>query len=96
MTLVPQLFSLPLFIVSLTLVCETLETSSIRYLLIVSYFASYVPQLISFLLYISPSSLYSHEWRATELSKRLSILKPFRRSTQSTNHESLVLSTDKN
>jgi hypothetical protein len=54
-TLVPQLFSLPLFIASVLLVCQTLETNPIRYLLIMSYFTSFIPQLISFFLYISPS-----------------------------------------
>ncbi|UJR14502.1 hypothetical protein I4U23_001498 [Adineta vaga] len=89
-TLVPQLFSLPLFIASLTLVCQTIETSSIRYLLIISYFTSFIPQLSSFFLYISPSSLYSNEWHATDLSKRLTKITQFRRSTPSTNSGSII------
>jgi hypothetical protein len=74
-TLVPQLFSLPLFIASILLVCQTIETSPLRYLLIISYFTSFIPQLISFFLYISPSSLYFKEWHATNMSKRIDALK---------------------
>ena len=71
-TLVPQLFSLPFFIVSFTLGCRNLETSGIRYLLIASYLASLTPQLTSFLLYVSPSSFYSNEWRSTGISQWMS------------------------
>ena len=68
-TLIPQLFSLPLFISSLTLYCQHLETSSIRYFLIGSYLISFVPQLISFVLYVSPSTYYSREWRHTSVAQ---------------------------
>ena len=70
-TLVPQLFSLPLFAASLLLACQTIETSPIRYLFIFSIFASFVPHLTSFFLYISPSTFYTTEWRATALGQRL-------------------------
>jgi hypothetical protein len=78
-TLVPQLFSLPLFIVSFTLYCQNLETSWIRYLLISSYFASFIPQMISFMLYIFPSSFYSSEWHATKMSQLISDVFRFNR-----------------
>ncbi|CAF0816639.1 unnamed protein product [Adineta ricciae] len=94
-TLVPQLFSLPLFITSLTLACQTIETSSIRYLIIISYFITFIPQLISFFLYVSPSSLYSHEWHATDLSKRLTMLRYFRRSTKTAIRDSFDQIEDK-
>jgi hypothetical protein len=71
-TLVPQLFSLPLFIISFTLYCQNLESSWVRYLLIVSYFTSFIPQLISFILYILPSSFYSTEWHATKMGQLVS------------------------
>jgi hypothetical protein len=71
-TLVPQLFSLPLFVVSFTLYCQNLETSWVRYLLISSYFTSFVPQMTSFMLYIFPSSFYSSEWHATKMSELIS------------------------
>jgi hypothetical protein len=66
-TLIPQLFSLPLFAVSFTLDCQNLENSRRRYLLIALYFTSFIPQLISFFLYVSPSSFYSKEWRSTTI-----------------------------
>jgi hypothetical protein len=68
-TLIPQLFSLPLFIISIAFACQEIEKSSIRYLLITSYFTTFIPQLTSFFLYISPSSFYIQEWRLTNLSK---------------------------
>jgi hypothetical protein len=68
-TLVPQLFSLPLFIVSFTLYCQNLESSWVRYLLIASYFTSFIPQLISFMLYVLPSSFYSTEWHDTKIGR---------------------------
>jgi hypothetical protein len=68
-TLVPQLFSLPLFVISFTLYCQNLESSQVRYLLIASYFTSFIPQLISFMLYILPSSFYSTQWHSTKMSK---------------------------
>jgi hypothetical protein len=64
-TLIPQLFSLPLLIISIAFACQDIETNSIRYLLIISF----IPQLTSYFLYISPSSFYKHEWHLTKLSK---------------------------
>jgi len=68
-TLIPQIFSLPLFIISVVFACQDIKTSSLRYLVIVSYLTSFIPQLITFFLYISPSSFYTREWRATNLEK---------------------------
>jgi hypothetical protein len=78
-TLVPQLFSLPLFVISFTLYCRNLETSWVRYLLISSYFTSFIPQTISFMLYVFPSSFYSSEWHATKMSQLLSDIFRFSR-----------------
>jgi hypothetical protein len=47
-TLIPQLFSLPFFIASFLLGCQDLRGKNLRYLLIVSYFTTFIPQLISF------------------------------------------------
>jgi hypothetical protein len=66
-TLVPQLFSLPYFIASLVLQCQNLQGHRLRYLLTVSYFTGFIPQLMSFFLYIWPSSFYMKEWRETKL-----------------------------
>ncbi|UJR18322.1 hypothetical protein I4U23_005224 [Adineta vaga] len=82
-TLVPQLFSLPLFIIPFTLYCQNLENSWIRYLLIVSYFFSFLPQLTSFLLYVLPSSFYSTEWYATSIGRWVSNFVGFKPSISS-------------
>ena len=66
-TLIPLSFSLPLVVAGFALNCENLENSSIRYFLIASYCATLTPQCTSFLLYISPSSLYMVEWRKTKI-----------------------------
>ena len=68
-TLVPQLFSLPLFISAFVLDCQNLDNSWLRYLLIVSYWVSFTPQWTSFFLYISPSSFYSNEWLKTRVGR---------------------------
>ena len=68
-TLVPQLFSLPLFISSFLLDCRNLDDSWLRHFLIISYWISFTPQWTSFLLYIVPSSLYSSEWRKADLHR---------------------------
>ena len=68
-TLVPQLFSLPLFISSFILDCRNLDDSWLRHFLIVSYWISFTPQWTSFFLYIVPSSLYSSEWRKADLHR---------------------------
>ena len=68
-TIVPQLFSLPLYIVAFLLICQNLETNTLRYMLIVCYFTAFLPQLVSFLLYVTPSSFFTHEWHATALAK---------------------------
>ena len=68
-TLIPQLFSLPLFISSFIFNCQNLEDSWLRHFLIVSYWISFTPQWSSFFLYISPSSFYLSEWRQTHLGR---------------------------
>jgi hypothetical protein len=50
-TLVPQLFSLPLFISSFVFDCQNLEDSWLRHFLIVSYWISFTPQWTSFFLF---------------------------------------------
>jgi hypothetical protein len=49
LTLIPQLFSLPLFIVSIAFICQEIETNPLRYLLIVSYLISFIPQFTTFI-----------------------------------------------
>jgi hypothetical protein len=68
-TLVPQLFSLPLFISSFIFDCHNLEESWLRHFLIISYWISFTPQWTSFFLYIIPSTLYAREWRQTKIRR---------------------------
>lgn len=77
-TLIPSLFSLfsmPLFIVALSLACQNLEQHPLRYLLLTFYFLTFIPSNITFLLYIYPSSFYWDEWRATKIGQRLVALR---------------------
>jgi hypothetical protein len=52
-TLIPQFFSLPFFIASFSLGCEDLHGNRLRYVLIIFYFTTFIPQLTGFFLYIS-------------------------------------------
>ena len=74
-TIVPQLFSLPLLVSSFIFDCHNLEDSWLRYFLIVSYWISFTPQWTSFFLYIVPSSLYSNEWRRTNAGQWMNNLR---------------------
>ena len=67
--LIPSIFSLLFFIISFTLDCQNIDQSNMRYLMIIFYFISFVPQMITFLLYIYPSSFYFNEWRLTKLGR---------------------------
>ena len=82
-TLVPQLFSLPLFISSFIFNCQNLEDSWLRHFLIVSFWFSFTPQWTSFFLYISPSSFYSSEWHKTTLGRWIDTLLRRHPSTKS-------------
>jgi hypothetical protein len=93
-TLIPQLFSLPLFISSFTLDCRNIENSWLRYLLIASYWTSFTPQLTSFFLYISPSSLYSGEWRKTKMGQSMKSMFAWRHSERTGTTASTSLSAN--
>jgi hypothetical protein len=72
--LVPSIFSLftlPLFIIAFSLRCHNLETNPLRYILIAFYFITFIPQMVTFALYIYPSSFYRKEWQATKISRWL-------------------------
>ena len=81
-TLIPQLFSLPLFIFSFTFNCRNIENSWLRYLLIASYWASFTPQLTSFFLYIYPSSFYFNEWRKTKTRQSMNSMLAWRHHSE--------------
>jgi hypothetical protein len=70
-----HLFSLPLFIASFSLGCQDLETNPLRPFLITCYFISFIPQMLTFLLYIRPSTVYSNEWRSTAIAIRLAAIR---------------------
>jgi len=92
-TLLPSifsLFSLPLFITSFLLGCRNIENSPIRYALIVFYFLSFIPQIITFFLYVYPSSLFFNEWRLTRIGQWIATL-----SRHSSLKNTIVLSTIK-
>ena len=76
-TMVPQLFSLPQLIISFSLSCQELKIDWQRYLLIISYFFLYSPQVFSYKLYVSPSSFFKEEFYATKLNKLISQLRAF-------------------
>lgn len=89
-TLVPQLFSLPIFFASLLLACQTIETSPIRYLFITSCFAAFIPQFLTFFLYIKPSSFYSKQWHSTDLNQRIAGWTKFHRSQTTTKSNGML------
>ncbi|CAF4354083.1 unnamed protein product, partial [Rotaria socialis] len=63
--------ALPHLIISFSLACNDLDTKWQRYMLIISYFAAYVPQCISFHLYVQPSKFFLREFHATKIWKML-------------------------
>ena len=89
-TLLPQLFSLPYFIASLILRCQNLQGTGFRYLLTASYFTTFIPPLMSFRLYISPSSFYTKEWRATSMGKWLMAFKQRELATSLTTRPTVI------
>ncbi len=76
-TMVPQLFSLPQLIISFSLSCQEFKIDWQRYLLIIFYFVLYLPQVLSYKLYVSPSSFYKEEFHATKLNQRILQLRAF-------------------
>ena len=70
-TLLPQLFTLPQFILSLSLACQEFKVDWQRYLLVTSYLITYSPQVLSYKLYISPSVFYKNEFNATVLGQKI-------------------------
>jgi hypothetical protein len=91
MTLVPSIFSLftlPLFVIGFSLGCHNLENNQLRYLLIIFYFITFIPQMVTFLLYIYPSSFYWKQWQATAISKWIATFRQ-----QPISNDSTVFST---
>ena len=93
-TLLPQLFSLPLFLSSFIFNCQNIESSRFRYFLIGSYWISLTPQWTSFFLYISPSSFYSNEWRKTSIHRWLNTFRCRHLQTPSTTFTGFSIARD--
>ena len=72
-TLIPSIFSvfsLPFLIGAFILGCRNVETQPVRYLLITFYFIPFIPQMVTFLVHIYPSSFYRREWQSTMIYRR--------------------------
>jgi hypothetical protein len=63
--------SLPQIILSFSYACTELKQLWQRYTLITTYFLSYLPQMLGFILYVLPSTAYSDEFRQTVIGKIL-------------------------
>jgi hypothetical protein len=63
--------SLPQSILSFSYACTELKQPWQRYTLITTYFLSYLPQMLGFILYVLPSTTFSEEFRQTIVGKRL-------------------------
>lgn len=63
--------SLPQAILSFSYACTELKQPWQRYVLLTTYFLSYLPQILGFLLYVLPSAAFSEEFRLTKLGKRI-------------------------
>jgi hypothetical protein len=63
--------SLPQIILSFSYTCTELKQSWQRYTLLITYFLSYLPQSLGFILYVLPSTTYSEEFRQTPIGKRI-------------------------
>jgi hypothetical protein len=63
--------SLPQTILSFSYACTELKQTWQRYTLLTAYFFSYLPQVLGFILYVLPSSMFNHEFQQTLIGKGL-------------------------
>ncbi|CAF4251114.1 unnamed protein product, partial [Adineta steineri] len=63
--------SLPQIILAFSYSCTELKQSWQRYTLLTTYFLSYLPQMLGFILYVLPSTTYSNEFRQTPIGRRI-------------------------
>jgi len=61
------LSALPQLIISFLLACTDFDIRWERYLLIIAYFFSYTPQILTFHLYVQPSTFFLHEFYSTNM-----------------------------
>ncbi len=65
------LSALPQLIISFLLACTDLDIRWERYLLIIAYFFSYTPQILTFHLYVQPSTFFLDEFYLTKVGATL-------------------------
>jgi hypothetical protein len=65
------LSSLPQIILSFSYACTEPKQAWQRYLLLTTYFLSYLPQILGFILYVLPSTIYTTEFHQTIIGKKL-------------------------
>jgi hypothetical protein len=83
--------SLPQTILSFSYACTELKQSWQRYTLLTTYFLSYLPQMLGFILYVLPSTIYLEEFRQTAIGKR--VVRQQRAATQRQDIETKTRST---
>jgi hypothetical protein len=64
------LSALPHTILSFTYACAELKYEWQRYTLMLSYYLSYLPQILGFFLYVLPSTAYTDEFKQTNISRK--------------------------
>ena len=65
------LSSLPQIILSFSYACTELKQPWQRYTLLTTYFLSYLPQILGFILHVLPSTTYTEEFHRTIIGKRV-------------------------
>jgi hypothetical protein len=63
--------SLPQTILSFSYACTELKQSWQQNILLTTYFLSYLPQMLGFILHVLPSTVYTEEFQQTVIGKRL-------------------------
>jgi hypothetical protein len=64
------LSSLPQIALSFSYACTELKQPWQRYMLLTTYFLSYLPQMLGFILYVLPSTAFTEEFHQTIIGKR--------------------------
>jgi hypothetical protein len=70
------LSSLPQTILSFSYACTELKQPWQRYTLLTTYFLSYLPQMLGFILYVLPSTTYTEQFHQTVIGKRVARQQP--------------------
>ena len=63
--------ALPHIIISFSLACTELDRAWQRHLLTTTYFLSFIPQILTFHLYVQPSTMFMKEFYSTYVGKTL-------------------------